>query len=478
MEYGLLSIIPPLLALGLAFITRQASMSIFIGIVSGCLILSSWNPFTALDLTMESIINTCVSKGNLKTFMFTSLMGAFILLMKVSGGVEGFVHYLVVRNAKIQNKVMAQLLAYLIGVLIFIDGLMGIMFKGVVMLPIFDKFKISREKLAYINDSTSAPINAVIPLNSWGAMLIVLIGNQIAEGYITGDATALLIGSLKYQFYSILTLIMVLAIIFIDKDWGPMKRAENRVQTTGKLYDDGVIPLLNPDLDDESVAEPGKENMLNMLLPLIILIGSAFAGLLITGNGNLTKGSGTTSILYAVCITLTFMGAYYAYQKLMTLKEYAAYLYKGVSGMLPLVVLLVLSFTIGSVVSKLGTGVFLAGLLGSHIDGAYLPAIIFVLGTIIAFSTGTSWGTFSILIPIAVPMAAAMDGHILMTLGAVVSGGIFGDHCSPISDTTILSSMTAGTDLMSHVKTQLPYALFSAGLATALYIVMGLVLAA
>ena len=476
MEYGFLSIIPPILALGLAFKTRQASLSIFIGTVAGCLILSSWNPFAALDLSMQSIIDTCTSRGNLKTFMFTSLMGAFVFLLKISGGVEGFVHYLVVRNKKIKNKIMAELLAYLIGVMIFIDGLMGIMFKGVVMLPIFDKFKISREKLAYINDSTSAPINAIIPLNSWGAMLIVLIGNQIVEGFIEGDATTMLIGSLKYQFYSILALLMVLVVILTGRDWSYMKKAEIRVQTTGKLYDDGVIPLLNSDINDESIAEKGRENMFNMLFPLIILIGCAFAGLLITGKGNLTKGDGTTSILYAVCITLTFMCVYYARQKIMTAGEYVKYLYKGVSSMLPLVVLLVLSFTIGSVVSKLGTGVFLASLLGDHISGAFLPAIIFVLGTIIAFSTGTSWGTFSILMPIAIPMAATMDAHILMTIGAVVSGGIFGDHCSPISDTTILSSMTAGTDLISHVKTQLPYALLSAALATAAYIIMGLAL--
>lgn len=476
MEYGFLSIIPPLLALGIAFKTKKASFAIFLGAFLGCLIISSWNPFTGMVLTVETILDTCTSKGNLKVFLFTSLMGAFVFLMKVSGGVEGFVNYLTVKNKKIKNKVMAQILAYFIGVIIFIDGLMGIMFKGVVMLPIFDKFKISREKLAYINDSTSAPINAIIPLNSWGAMLIGLISTQIADGFIEGDATALLFGSLKYQFYSIIALVMVLAVILSGRDWGYMKRAETRVQTTGKLYDDGVVPLMNTEADDGSVAEAGKENMLNMMLPLIILIGCTFAGLLISGKGSLIKGDGTTSILYSVCITLTFMCIYYTRQKLMTVKDYVNYLYKGISSMLSLVVLLVLAFAIGSVISKLGTGVFLASLVGGHISGAFTPVIIFVLGTVISFSTGTSWGTFSILMPIAIPMAAAMDANILMTIGAVVSGGIFGDHCSPISDTTILSSMTAGTDLMSHTKTQLPYAVLSAIIAAILYVIMGFVL--
>ena len=476
MSYGFLSVIPPLLALAIAFKTKKASMAIFIGAFTGCLVLSAWNPFTGMFLTIESIIDTCTGRGNLKTFLFTSLMGAFVYLLKVSGGVDGFVNYLIVQNKKIKSKIMVQLLAYLIGVSIFIDGLMGIMFKGVVMLPIFDKFKISREKLAYINDSTSAPINAIIPLNAWGAMLIGLISKQIADGFIDGDPTALLFGSLKYQFYSIFALVIVLAVILTGKDIWYMKRAEIRVQTTGKLYDDGVVPLLNAEADGVSIAEKGRENMLNMVIPLILLIGCAFAGLLISGGGNLAQGDGTTSILYAVAITLAFMCIYYTRQKLMSVNDYINYLHKGIASMFSLVILLVLAFTIGSVISKLETGVFLASLVGDYISGAFTPVIIFILGTIISFSTGTSWGTFSILIPIAIPMAASMDANILLTIGAVVSGGIFGDHCSPISDTTILSSMTAGTDLMSHTKTQLPYAALSALCAAVMYVVMGMVL--
>mgnify|MGYP000165859874 FL=1 len=199
-------------------------------------------------------------------------------------------------------------------------------------------------------------------------------------------------------------------------------------------------------------------------------------GLLVTGGGNLAAGDGTTAILYSVVITLLIMCVMYTKQGIMTAKEFGDSVMKGVSSMMGLVILLVLSFSIGGVIKGMGTGQFLASLLGDSIDGAFCPAIIFLMGALMAFCTGTSWGTFSIMMPIAVPMAVAMNGNILLTIGAVVSGGIFGDHCSPLSDTTILSSMSVGTDLYSHVKTQLPYALVTAACTAALYIAFGLIL--
>lgn len=476
MEYGFFSIIPPLLAISVAVKFKKVALALLLGVFTAYLIVGGWNPITAVTTTVDGVLNVWSDVGNLKIFLFTSLMGAFVVLVKVSGGVSGFVSYLTEQNKHIKSRRMSMLLAYVIGVIIFVDGLLSIMFTGVVTRPITDKFKVSREKLAYICDSTSAPINAIIPLNSWGAMLMGLIGAQVAAGVISGDPLTLLIESLPFQFYTIISLISVLFYILSGRDWGPMKRAEQRVQTTGKLYDDGVTPLLNDEVDDEIRAEKGRENKNNMAIPLAVLILGTIAGLLITGGGNLTKGDGTTSILYAITGTLIVMCLYYTSQKLMTMKEFGQYVYKGIASMLSLVVLLTLAFAIGKAISTLGTGAFLASLVEGRVSGAFGPAIIFVLGAIMAFSTGTSWGTFSIMMPIAIPMAAAMDSNILLAIGAVISGGIFGDHCSPMSDTTILSSMSAGTDLYSHVKTQLPYALVCAGLATVLYIALGLVM--
>ena len=474
MDYGFLTLLVPILTLAVAIATRKVPLAMLLGIFAGQLIVNGWNPFTAINAGVNGILDVCADTGNLKTFLFTALMGAFVILVRVSGGVKGFVNYLTEQSKRVKSKRMAMLIAYVIGIIIFIDGLLSIMFTGVVTRPLIDKFKVSREKLAYICDATSAPVNAIIPLNSWGAMLMSLIAAEIASGYIQGEPMNLLVRSLPFQFYSILSLLFVLFYILTGKDWGPMKKAEQRAQTTGKLYDDGVTPLLN-DTDgfDELVAE-GQENKWNMMLPLITLIGGTFIGLLVTGGGNLAAGDGTTSILYSVTVTLLIMCVMYTKQKLMTAKEFGEYVMKGVSGMLGLVILLVLSFAIGSVIKGMGTGQFLASLMGESVSGAFCPTIVFLMGALMSFCTGTSWGTFSIMMPIAIPMAVAMNGNILLTIGAVVSGGIFGDHCSPLSDTTILSSMSVGTDLFSHVKTQLPYALVTAACTAVLYVVFGI----
>ena len=476
MDYGFLTLAAPILTLLIAIVTKKVSFAMLIGIFVGQLIICGWNPLTAVDAGVNSILNVCADTGNLKTFLFTALMGAFVILVRVSGGVNGFVNYLTEQSKRVKSKRMAMLIAYFIGILIFIDGLLSIMFTGVVMRPLIDKFKVSREKLAYICDATSAPVNAIIPLNSWGTMLMSLIAAEIASGYIQGEPMNLLICSLPFQFYSILSLLFVLFYILTEKDWGPMKKAEQRVQTTGKLYDDNVTPLLNDSDGFDKLVEDGKENKWNMMLPLITLIGGTFIGLLVTGSGDLTAGDGTTSILYSVTITLLIMCFMYTKQKIMTAKEFGDYVMKGVSSMLGLVILLVLSFAIGTVIKGMGTGQFLAGLMGENVSGAFCPAIVFLMGALMSFCTGTSWGTFSIMMPIAIPMAVAMGGNILLTIGAVISGGIFGDHCSPLSDTTILSSMSVGTDLFSHVKTQLPYALVTAALSAALYVVFGLMM--
>ena len=476
MEYGFLTLIPPVLAIIVAVACKKVALALLVGIFSGQLILFGWNPFTSVNESVNTILGVCTDAGNLKTFLFTALMGAFVILVRVSGGVDGFVNYLTEQSKSVKSKRVAMLIAYIIGIIIFIDGLLSIMFTGVVTRPLIDKYKVSREKLAYICDATSAPVNAIIPLNSWGAMLMGLIGAEITAGIISGDPMNLLVSSLPFQFYSILSLISVLFYILSGKDWGPMKKAEERVQKTGKLYDDGVTPLLNDTDGFDELVAPGKANKWNMMFPLITLIGGTFLGLLITGGGNLAEGDGTTSILYSVTVTLLIMCVMYTKQKIMTGKQFSDYVLKGVSNMIGLVILLILAFAIGRVIKALGTGVFLASLIGETVSGAFGPAIIFLLGAVMAFSTGTSWGTFSIMMPIAIPMAVAMDANILLTIGAVISGGIFGDHCSPISDTTILSSMSVGTDLISHVKTQLPYALVTAALSTVLFVVFGFIM--
>lgn len=476
MEYGYLVFLPPIITTIVALITKKVAPGLLLGILAGELLLRDWNLVHALICGAEKLVEICLEGDNWKTFLFTSLMGAFVILVRVSGGVDGFVHWLTEQSSKVRGPKSAMLIAYLIGLIIFIDSQLSIMFTGVVSRPLIDKYKVSREKLAYICGSTSAPVNALFPLNSWGAMLTGLIGAEVAAGVISGDPMTLLLESLPFQFYSIICLLAVLFYVLTGRDWGPMKKAEVRVRTTGKLYDDGVTPLMDEQGDEETLVPPERSRKINMLLPLAGLIGCTFTGLFITGGGNITRGDGRTSILTAVTITLILMAAMYRGQRIMSLQQFLGYVWKGVKSMVSLVVLLILAFAIGGVIKELDTGPFLASLLGDSIDGAFGPAIIFLLGALMAFATGTSWGTFSIMMPIAIPMAAAMDANILLTIGAVISGGIFGDHCSPISDTTILSSMSVGTDLFSHMKTQMPYALVSAGLTAVLFVVFGVIL--
>mgnify|MGYP004537666449 CR=1 FL=1 len=260
MDYGFLTLLVPILTLAVAIATRKVPLAMLLGIFVGQLIVSGWNPFTAINAGVNGILDVCADTGNLKTFLFTALMGAFVILVRVSGGVKGFVNYLTEQSQRVKSKRMAMLIAYVIGIIIFIDGLLSIMFTGVVTRPLIDKFKVSREKLAYICDATSAPVNAIIPLNSGGAMLMGLISAEIASGYIQGEPMNLLIRSLPFQFYSILSLLFVLFYIITGKDWGPMKKAELRVRNTGKLYDDGVTPLLNDNDGFEELVEEGKEN--------------------------------------------------------------------------------------------------------------------------------------------------------------------------------------------------------------------------
>lgn len=475
MDYGFLSILPPVLAVVLAIWSKQVALSLFVGIFIGHLILGKWSVITAIGNSINGIFEVCTDMGNLKVFVFTLLMGSFMALVQASGGVEGFVEYLTEKTQTIKSRKAAMFLGYIIGIVIFIDGLLSILFTGVITRPLTDKFRVSREKLAYICDSTSAPINALIPLNSWGAMLMGLISVQIGTGIISGNAMTFLLKSMPFQFYSIVAVLSVAYYISTENDWGPMKKAEEKAREMGYSASQEDETVIMESASEIPMKEGLKPDRYNMIFPLSILLGTTIVGLLVTGKGSIIKGDGTTSILYAILLCIVLTAFFYINKKVMNLEEYKAYVYKGIGSMMPLVLLLILAFAIGNVVSSLETGKFMAKLVEGRISGAFGPAIVFIMGAIMAFCTGTSWGTFAIMMPIAIPMAVTMDANIYASIGAVVSGGIFGDHCSPLSDTTILSSMASGSDPYSHVKTQLPYALLSAVIAIVLYVIVGII---
>ncbi|SFL50845.1 Na+/H+ antiporter NhaC family protein [Halanaerobium salsuginis] len=475
MEYGILSIVPPVVAILLALFTKQVFLSLILGIFSGCLILTGGQFFAALNMTLEEVVAIFSEAWITKTIIFSFLVGGLITVISASGGVQGFINYLTKKKKLIKNKRGALFLAYVIGLVIFIESSITSLVAGTVARPLTDKYNVSREKLAYVCDSTSAPVCALIPLNGWGAMLMGVIGVQITNGVVNGSAANLLIRSIPFQFYSIIAILAVAYYIITENDWGPMKKAEKRAAERGLVLREGATPMVA----EEATATPPKEgvkpNKWNMILPLLVLIAMMPVGLYLTGEGNLLQGSGSTSVFWAVITAVSFAGFLYVWGKIMTLKEYIDYVYQGIGAIVPVAILLISAFTIGNVISDLQTGEFMASLVAGRVNGSFGPAIVFLLAAVMAFATGTSWGTFGIMMPIGIQMAVAMGAPLTITIGAVISGGIMGDHCSPISDTTIISSMASASDHIDHVNTQLPYALLNGLMALILYLLAGII---
>ncbi len=456
MEFGILSIAIPLLTIVLAIITKDVIVSLMGGIFAGLLVLNGYNPFTAFTALFNGTIEQFAQGWITKTLLFTLFVGAIITLLEQSGAVKSFVAFLDRYSKKIDSPIGAQMLAYVTGVVIFIESSITSLVAGTVAKPLCDRNGISREKLAYICDSTSAPICSLIPLNAWGALLLGLIVTAVDGKVIQGEGISLLIASIPYNFYAIFTLIIVLVVIYKKWEIGPMKDALPVTSIKAEHHDDTAVPALLP-----------------MLLPILAMVLSVPAVLYITGDGDIFKGSGSTSVYYATIVTLTLMYIYYITTGRLTHRSFFDTLFKGMGEMLPIAAILLFAIFIGKVIGDLGTAKYLASILSGNISPVVMPMLIFLVSGLTAFSTGTSWGTFSIMMPIALALGASMGLDIPLVIAAVISGGIFGDHASPISDTTIISSMAAGCDHVEHVRTQLPYALLGGLLAVFAFLIAG-----
>ncbi|MFT7823332.1 MAG: Na+/H+ antiporter NhaC family protein [Sulfurimonas sp.] len=444
-----------MLTIILAIITKDVIVSLLGGIFAGFLVLNGYNPAKAFTALWDGVIALFAEGWIVKTLLFMLFIGAIIRLLTISGSVERFVVYLGEKSKRIDSPRGAMLLAYVVGVVIFIESSITSLVAGTVAKPLCDRNGISREKLAYICDSTSAPICSLIPLNAWGALLLGLTVTAIESQVITGDAISLLVYSIPYNFYSLFTLVIVFAVIFFNINIGPMRHA---------------LPEIYRPPDNHKEIKP---SLYGMLLPVIVMVAMVPVGLYITGEGDIFKGSGSTSVYYAVITTLLFLYLLFVPNKTITHKKYFDGLFEGIAHMLPVTTILVFALLIGEVIGDLGTAQYLAHLLEGNISAVVVPLLIFWVASLTAFSTGTSWGTFSIMMPIGLALGATLDLHIPLVIAAVISGGIFGDHASPISDTTIISSMAADCNHIDHVRTQLPYALIGGGLASMAFLAAG-----
>ena len=468
-EFGWLSVLPPVLTILLAILTRQVYISLLFGIWLGWTVLSSWNPLAGMAKSVDTIVGVFADAGNTRAILFTLLMGAVIAFAQYSGGMQGFVDW-IGKKGFVKDRRSASMLAWFLGVVIFIESNICILVSGTVCRPIFDKMRVSREKLAYILDSTSAPKCMLIPLNAWGAYVIGLINAQNVERPVE-----VLVSAIPYNFYAVLAVSIVVFVVFARWDFGPMRTAESRVLETGAVLKAGATPMVSQ--EDAIAPKPGVPcRARNMVVPIVAMVLMVPAGLLITGDGDLMAGSGSTAVIWGVLTGLAVAIVSYSIQGIMKLKEMTSLVIRGMGTLLPVASLLVLAFSIGETCDALKTGIFVAQVAESAIPGALIPAVLFVLTCFIAFSTGTSWGTFAIMIPIAVPIVNLLGLDMGLTIAAVLGGGVFGDHCSPISDTSVISSMAAATDHIEHVRTQLPYASVAAAIAVGLYLVAGYLL--
>ncbi len=467
-----LSLLPPLLAISLTLITRHVYLSLFGGLWVGYSILGGWNPLSGVAASIDGVIAVLANPGDAKVVVFTLVIGALIATLERSGGVQGFINA-VEQKGWITRAKQSQWLAWMIGIVIFIESNITVLVAGSIARPLFDRYKISREKLAYIIDSTSAPVCILIPLNAWGAFNLGLL-NEI-EGI---KPLQTFVGSLPYNLYAFSA--VILAAIVISRDWniGPMRAAETRARQ-GLVLSPGATPLLDvrnsfadPAVDDKTRSPRAR----NMLLPIAAMLLMMPLGLYITGHGNLAQGSGSTSILWAVLFAVALAWLLLLSQKLMSVDTLTQTFLKGAGNLIPLALILMLALALGDLTEKLGTANYVATLVGEEMPAAVLLPLVFMLAGGTAFSIGSSWGTFGILIPIAVPLAITLGLPPQPFLAAVLSGGIFGDHASPISDTTIVASMAAATDHVDHVRTQLPYALLAGGVSVVGFGVIGLFL--
>ena len=488
MEYGFLSIIPPIVAIVLALRTKQVYIALLFGIWFSWFIINDWNFLEGTIAMIEGMVTVFQSEGNTRTIMFSALVGALLIFIQYSKGVEGFIQLINRKLIKLEDKkagysrVMVQVLAAFTGLLLFVETSISALTVGALYRPIFDKLKIPREKLAYIADASSAPSSILIPFNAWGAFIMGLLLTQGVD-----NPFSIMLASIKYNFYPLLAIAIVFIIILTKKDFGPMKKAEKRTKETGLLMNPNSKPLVS----DEITSFPPKEGIqakaYNMIVPLLIMVFMMPVNLIYTGwNAVQTsssffnhameaigKGSGSSAVLYAVITALLVAMAMYFIQGIMKPKEAVALTLKGISELMPLALLMLLAFAIGDACKELETGVYIANVTKGWLSPELLPAVVFIISSFIAFSTGTSWGTFAIMLAISIPMSNIHGADLTIIVAATLGGGVFGDHCSPISDTSIISSMASASDHIDHVKTQLPYALIGGLITTALYVLIG-----
>lgn len=506
-HYGIWGIIPPLLTILLAFITKDVVASLFLGILSGALIISGGNPAVAIMKLTDLLAGSLADGWNIRIFLFCALLGGLVGMLTKTGASGAFGRW---ASNRLKTKKSSQFMTLIFGAIIFIDDYFNSLSVGTVMRPICDKTNVSRAKLAYILDSTAAPICILAPISSWVVTVISIVRN--AQGFDKLDMTELsfFIHAIPFNLYALTTLLMVFCVILFQRDFGPMKSSEEAAQN-GQLYNEAKYGPVTGNVPE---SETTRAKPADMLFPIILLIVSAIIYFPVTTWFSAVDGESITSVIqaagsmtlgeafnntdssvalcYAIVTTIFLTYIYYLGRRLMSLQESAEALRDGIKSMVPALIILTMAWSIGTIIKSpredggLGLGLYLSEVVkNGGFPIGLLPFVLFILSAVISFATGTSWGTFGIMIPIAMPIVtglaegsglsqATLINASMISVSAVLSGAVFGDHASPISDTTILSSTGASCPHLEHVATQMPYAIFVAVCALCGFLAGGL----
>ncbi|MFD2044828.1 Na+/H+ antiporter NhaC family protein [Ornithinibacillus salinisoli] len=479
MEFGIFSLLPPLLAIVLALVTRNVIPALFAGVWLGATMVHGMNPLMGIYASFsEFILPNLGDEWSATVLLYCGLFGVLVAVLQKTGGAHAIANAI---SKRVKTDRGAQGSTMLFGIIIFFEDYFNALTVGSVMRSVTDKMRVSREKLAYIVDSTSAPMCLLAPVSTWVVFVMGLIGAQFATLGISRSEYMTYLGTIPFNFYSILALLLVAIVIYKRWDYGPMARAEHRARTEGKLLRDGAEPPSDDSLTDVEMVEGHTPKMRNLIVPLVVLIGLIPPLLLWTGgfpeNDLVTavgESNGGLSILMAAFGAVIVGLAMGMQQKLFNFKESVNLVVTGFRSMMLVYIILTLAWSIGSVTSELGTADFIVNLAEQTTAPAIIPVLLFIVAGIVAYTTGTSYGTFAIMVPIAMPLAESMDISMFLAIAAVLSGGIFGDHCSPISDTTILSSAGASSDHIDHVNTQMPFAITAGISGIASFLIAGI----
>lgn len=473
MDYGILSVVPAVLAIALAILTKNIVVSLVVAVFAGSTILCGWNPITGfLEVTHTHIFAALSEPSNMQALFMMTIISGFIALLTRSGGAGAFTS---VVTKKVNSRAKCETGIFLGGLFVWFTDTGNSLIVGPIFESLAEKLRVSREKFSYILDCTTSPICSMVPIIGWGVTTISLIQAELDAASIT-DVTGMdvFIQGIPFNFYAILTLFMAGLVSVTQWDYGPMLKAQNRAMKTGQTLREGGIPMRSE--NDNSPKTSAKEGKVStMVIPLICLLIALFAYLFSKDflhtqvPGSELRTGIASAFLFATVVLIVLC----LKEKLFTFEECVSIYTKGCANAMFMCVVLVLAWSLSSVTSTLDTAGYLIHISSSFLAPGMLPLVMFLIGAVMSFATGTSWGTMGVLMPLGLPVAIDMGASLPLVSAAIVGGGLFGDHCSPISDTTVLASIGASCDHVDHFETQMPYAVTVAVICGIMFLVAG-----